>query len=111
MKRIIAAVLLLAVVFSLTACGYTKEDVDRAYREGLETGYDNGYGDGYAEGYNDGFVEADNYSSSNNSYSESAEISDRLNKVLAMVEDYPAYTIDEIYSALYAVWEYSRDHR
>ena len=48
MKKVIV-LLCLILACTITACGYSEEDVEAAYDDGYEDGYEDGYADGYEE--------------------------------------------------------------
>ena len=47
MKKHISIILILSLLLSFTACGYSQEDLDAARAEGFSEGYDKGYDAGY----------------------------------------------------------------
>lgn len=51
MKKLIALLLALVMLFSLVGCAlYSSDDIEAAREEGYEQGYDEGYAEGYSEG-------------------------------------------------------------
>ena len=53
MKKIVA-LLLVIIVFTFTACGYSEEELAAAEYAAYEAGYNAGYRSGYEEGYTEG---------------------------------------------------------
>ena len=61
MKRIIAILLSTIMLFSLSSCIYSQDDLNEekqlSYDEGYEDGQASSYDEGYDDGYNDGYEE------------------------------------------------------
>lgn len=54
--RRIALLLCFLLLFQLSACGYSSEDVELARKEGYNAGYDAGYEKGFDAGYREGYA-------------------------------------------------------
>lgn len=78
MKKLIALLLALVMLFSLVGCAlYSSDDIEAAREEGYEQGYDEGYAEGRAEGRQEAtadhwceYTEADISAARDQSYNE-----------------------------------------
>lgn len=59
MKRRITAILsftlFIVLFFTLSSCGYSEADIEKAKKEAYQAAYESGYEDGHVEGYEEGY--------------------------------------------------------
>lgn len=88
MKRIIAIVLCAFLALSLSGCiTYSEEDVRRIRSDA----YDSGFEDGEIFGRNSRLEEA---------YRLAQNLEDQISQAMVMIEEYPEYDLEQVFSAL-----------
>ena len=97
MKKLISTVVCFLLIFPLAGCrSYSEEEMRRIRSDA----YDAGYADGQIDGWSSRFDEA---------LSRSRELDDHLSKIMIMIEDYPEYSLEDIYSEAEQAWEACHD--